>query len=223
MLVGAMSERDGVAESSAAASHAGAGTKKDGWIMVMWGGRCPMGSQCSKRGSTLKNCSSYEEAEATIVHHLMSSPYHELTREEAEAAVDPSLISSWEVTFDENDQWLGSKRGGGTGTRVAPPREHLQPNPPDHPPPGHTIERRKRPRSSTSTSGTREIRLSEVQLGACVDSLRRARIAAESAGQLCAKAARAFHEEASCIGSCVEVLESYMPRDSSSSMAPRGS
>ena len=48
------------------------------------------------------------------------------------------------------------------------------------------------------------------QLQACVDSLRWAHSAAESACQLCRKASLAFGEEAACIASCQDVLESYL-------------
>jgi len=49
-----------------------------------------------------------------------------------------------------------------------------------------------------------------VQVQACIDSLKRAKTAADSAGQLCSKASRAFYEEASNIQSCCDVLQSYI-------------
>ena len=52
--------------------------------------------------------------------------------------------------------------------------------------------------------------LTSVQLGACVDSLRRAVSSAEAASNLCAKASRAFQEEVLTIRQCQSVLESYL-------------
>ena len=57
---------------------------------------------------------------------------------------------------------------------------------------------------------TANVMLNVGQLKACIDSLRRAKTAAESACHLFGKAARAFGEEAACIQSCQEVLESYL-------------
>eukprot|EP00959_Pyramimonas_sp_CCMP1952_P322087 6739780-Pyramimonas_sp.AAC.1 len=68
----------------------------------MWGGKCPFDSQCRKRSSTLKTCQSYEEAVESVIHHLVTSPYHELQRPEAEVAADYNLIESWDV---DKKQW----------------------------------------------------------------------------------------------------------------------
>ena len=54
------------------------------------------------------------------------------------------------------------------------------------------------------------IALSLTQLKTCVDSIKRAKAAAESACVLCSKASRAFGEEAQCLQSCQDVLESLM-------------
>ena len=63
-------------------------------------------------------------------------------------------------------------------------------------------------RSMPHTEGS--VTLYRQQLQACVDSLRRAHSTAQSACQLCSKASRAFGEEAACIASCQDVLESYL-------------
>ena len=52
--------------------------------------------------------------------------------------------------------------------------------------------------------------LSLTQLKTCVDSIKRAKSAAESACVLCSKASRAFGEEAQCLQSCQDMLESLM-------------
>ena len=52
--------------------------------------------------------------------------------------------------------------------------------------------------------------LSLTQLKTCVDSIKRAKAAAESACVLCSKASRAFGEEAQCLQSCQDMLESLM-------------
>ena len=57
---------------------------------------------------------------------------------------------------------------------------------------------------------TDKVTMSNVELQACIDWLKRAKAAAKSAQQLCAKAARVFGNEATCIGNCQDVLESYL-------------
>ncbi len=158
----------------------------------MWGGKCPFGSQCSKRSATLKTCHSYEDAVESIVHHLVTSPYHELERSEAESAVDFNLIESWEIDkkkwAEEQDRWQKKQRKSLPWQPTAEPAISAPP----------------------TGAGTGRITLSEMQVRACVDSLKRAKVSAESAANLCAKAARAFNEEVTCIQQCVEVIESYV-------------
>ena len=87
-------------------------------------------------------------------------------------------------------------------------------------PPGSSSSRESARRSSLQLStlpiGARRheheqtVTVNKIQLQACIDSLRRAKGAAESAGQLCAKALRAFLSEASCIQNCQDVLETYL-------------
>ena len=43
-----------------------------------------------------------------------------------------------------------------------------------------------------------------------MESLKRAKAAAESAGHLCSKAAKVFKEEAQSIGQCCDVVENYL-------------
>ena len=46
--------------------------------------RCPLGTQCSKKGSILAKKSSEAEARAAVVWHLVQSPYHKLEQFEAD-------------------------------------------------------------------------------------------------------------------------------------------
>ena len=66
------------------------------------------------------------------------------------------------------------------------------------------------PVKTAGVRATDKVSINKVGLQACIDSLKRARAAAESAQQLCAKAAQVFGNEASCIGNCQEVLETYL-------------
>lgn len=198
--VAAMSGPAAEPPSAGAAGSAGAADEEESTTWTMWGGKCPMGSQCSKRGQTIKTCSSLEEAVEAVVHHLVTSPYHELQRAEAEAAIDYNLIESWEV---DKKQWHADAAKWDAGKKRKaqlqwyPEDRVATPTPPTTPPPG-------------SGPGTGRITLSEMQLRACVDSLKRAKVSAESAANLCAKASRAFNEEVTCIQQCVEVIESYV-------------
>ena len=156
-----------------------------------------MGSQCSKRSQTLKVCNSYEDAFESVVHHLQTSPYHELERSEAEIAVDTDLIECWDI---DKKQWYANKAKSEAGKkRKAQAALQWQP-----------AERPVEIPLPTTGAGTGRITLSEMQLRACVDSLKRAKVSAESAANLCAKAARAFNEEVTCIQQCVDVMESYV-------------
>ena len=53
------------------------------------------------------------------------------------------------------------------------------------------------------------ITLRKDQIKGMIDSLKRAHTAAQSAGHLCSKAARAFHEEAQVIKECSDVMHAY--------------
>ena len=46
--------------------------------------RCPLGTQCSKKGSILAKKSTDAEARAAVVWHLKMSPYHALEQMEAD-------------------------------------------------------------------------------------------------------------------------------------------
>ena len=163
---------------------------------TLYGGKCPHGSQCTKRDTIIKQCQTYEEAVESIINHLETSPYHGLSRVEAEAAVDHDKIEEWLINKKEWFEWQ---------SRTQPKRKA---------PSSRTSEIQTvacRASGSSSYAGTAMVQLSEMQIRACVDSLKRAKTSAESAGNLCSKAARAFNEEVKCIQQCVEVVESYVP------------
>ena len=187
-------------------------------VWICWGGKCPLGNQCSKRGATLKTCTTWEQAYESVVNHLMSFPYHQMDRESAEKVVDYELIDSWEVKkSDYEDHQKNAQEHKLAPTRLVAQRKRRA---------GDDAPSQAAPSSSSSSGalvprqpafpprqgkGTAQIALSEVQLRACVDSLKRAKVSAESAAHLCTRAGQAFKEEARCIEQCAEVVESYLP------------
>ena len=60
------------------------------------------------------------------------------------------------------------------------------------------------------TTATETVVLRKHQVQGMIDSLKRAHTAAQSAGHLCSKAARAFHEEAQVIKECSDVMQAYV-------------
>jgi hypothetical protein len=180
--------------------------------------RCPLGTQCSKKGSILAKKSSEAEARAAVVWHLVQSPYHKLEQFEADCqgvAIDVDItIEETRVIAaldaDQGAQWYANRKRARTDSDA--------------------IAVKKEPGAGSSSSRFTERRLavpigarggarraheetlhvSRIQVQACVDSLRRAHSSAESAGQLCAKAAKAFFSEAACIQNCQDVIETYL-------------
>ena len=185
----------------------------EGETWTCWGGKCPLGSQCSKRGATLKNCSTWEQAYESIVNHLMSSPYHQMDRDTAEKVVDYDLIDSWEVSKKDYDEHQRNVQE----TRLAQPKHAPRKRRSGEDAPmwpsssSGAIAPRTPARAPNQGQGTTQVVLSEVQLRACVDSLKRAKVSAESAAHLCTRAGQAFKEEVRCIEQCAEVVESYLP------------
>ena len=167
-------------------------------VWTIYGGKCPQGSQCTKRNHIIKQCRTYEEALETVINHLETSPYHGLTRAEAEAAVSEQDIESWDVDKKEWFEWqkqsMAKRKFKAEWTESSTSR---------------SVATRFSP---SSGYGTAMIELPEMQLKACVDSLKRAKVSSESAAHLCAKAARAFNDEVHVIQQCIDVVESYVPQ-----------
>ena len=158
-----------------------------------------------------------------VIHHLVSSPYHELTREEATETVHSQCtIEQWDS--GDAEEWQRQQNKGkkrkhkGDADEVA-----VRPRSPECLITHERVQTdlSSRPRSSASSAGTRMVQLSEMQLMACLDSLKRAKVSAESAAHLCSKAARAFNEEVLCIQQCVDVVESYVPAMPRGGIDPR--
>ena len=57
---------------------------------------------------------------------------------------------------------------------------------------------------------TNKIYMTKEEVKNVSDSLRRAKTATEAAASMCGKASRAFAEEASTIGECKDVVDSYL-------------
>ena len=182
--------------------------------------RCPLGEQCSKKGGVLAKKSSDEDARAAVAWHLQASPYHELSKEEA---ANQGAVAEVEVTEeekaaveeqekDEGQEWPDNRKRQkrSSGTELARVGHHgggSSSHGGGHHGGGHhlAVPIRGRRHGHEET-----VVLNKIQVQACVDSLRRAKAAAESAGQLCAKASRAFFSEADFVQNCQEVLETYV-------------
>lgn len=178
--------------------------------------RCPLGDQCSKKGGTLAKKLDEESARAALKHHLMQSPYHELSDEDATAFTEGAVVESW---TEEKSQWVkyqeeqkdwtaSRKRKVDDARAVAVRKATTKPTP---------IGLASRSsgdivyaRDSGAATAEATIAMNGMQLMACIDSLKRARTAATSAANLAAKASRAFHEEAVVIRQCEDVLKSYL-------------
>ena len=65
-------------------------------------------------------------------------------------------------------------------------------------------------KGSWQAGHARTITLNEAQLGACVDTLKRAVASAEAAAQICGRAHRAFMEEVTTIKTCQANFEEYL-------------
>jgi hypothetical protein len=197
-------------------------------IVAVFVCRCPLGETCSKQQGILGKKFSDQEARQVIINHLTASPYHELSATEAEGLADSAIIESWEESIEQVDaakaeegqNWFNNRKRARPGlmseTALAAAREMVRrADGSGEPPPS-----RGNARGSSSTQlaigagargqNAKNITLPRAHLQACVDSLKRARMAAESAAQLCGRASRAFYEEAACITSCQDVLESYV-------------
>jgi hypothetical protein len=179
--------------------------------------RCPLGDECSKKQGILGKKLDELEARMVIKNHLTASPYHELPDAEAENMAMAAVVESWHekaevhaeaARTEEGEGWYNSRKRGRTGTASAAGQGRDG---------SGGSSGSGRPSSSTLALAigarslhAKAITLPRAQLKACVDSLKRARLAAESAGQLCGRASRAFYEEAACITGCQDVLESYL-------------
>jgi hypothetical protein len=176
--------------------------------------RCPLGDGCSKKGSLIAKKLSEEEARQCIVNHLTGSPYHKMPEQEAAVLAQAATVESWPEAKhvqqaddeDEGQEWYNSRKRGRTGPAAGRGRDGSGGSSGSGYQGGNSLALVIGARSQHA----RNITLPRAQLKACVDSLKRARMAAESSGQLCGRASRAFYEEAACITGCQDVLESYL-------------
>lgn len=173
--------------------------------------RCPLGEQCSKKGGIL--CKKLDELDVrdAVAWHLQASPYHELAEDEARNMADSMEIESWDEKTavwereqaDSGERWYANRKKPRRGGDASSTRG---------PDPISVLARSSRFGGNLSLGRDSEvISMSTPQLKACIDSLRRAKDASQSAAALCSKAARAFQEEADVIENCKGVLESYLP------------
>ena len=159
--------------------------------------RCPLGDHCSKKGGILAKKSSAEEARAALSWHLRSSPYHRLSEEEAENMAEETEVEEW----PEPQQNMPQQQDEAPWHQSRKRQRTVGPQCPDI---------LSLPHKPAVVRASDKVSINKVGLQACIDSLKRAKAAAESAQQLCAKAAQVFGNEATCIGNCQEVLESFL-------------
>jgi hypothetical protein len=177
--------------------------------------RCPLGDVCSKKQGILGKKLDEDSARLVVKNHLMASPYHELADDTAQELADNTIIESWEeeaevaavANADEGASWFSNRKRARFAEAHEVVRRAEQ----------HSVGYASGARCSTALvpigarqQNAKNITLPRAQLKACIDSLKRAKLAAESAGGLCGRASRAFYEEAACITGCQDVLESYV-------------
>lgn len=165
-------------------------------LVDMWIVRCPRGD-CGKKQGVISKKASEDEAREAIVHHLVQSPHHQVPEDKARREVASLQIERWTEEWPEDDvhrSERGLKRAledgrsqssGGDATAALLRLSERMPQPDD------------------------DIILSRQELLACVDSLRRAKRAAEAAANVAAKASRAFADEARTIQDCMDVITAY--------------
>ena len=92
-------------------------------LVTVFVGRCPMGEQCSKKHGILTKKATEEEVRKAIHHHLRTSPYHEMTDEDANGLVELSEVETW-----TEERLGGGSRGNPrrtmAGTRTARNKKH---------------------------------------------------------------------------------------------------
>ena len=164
-------------------------------MMHFFGVRCPVGG-CRKATQLISKKCSEEEAREAIKQHLHYSTYHHLDESEARAQADAAELDEW-----DEEVWDAAHAPAGGRVRLRSPT---------------------RGRSATEelvalAGGSQDmvnleagIIVSRQQLAGMVDALRRAKMAAETAAQLAARASRAFSEEAQVIGNCADELACYL-------------
>ena len=65
--------------------------------VTCYGYACPLASQCKKGSKVTKTCYSEEEARWNVTQHLLKSPYHELSEQEAQEALQTVDVQTWEA------------------------------------------------------------------------------------------------------------------------------
>ena len=177
---------------------------------TVWGAYCPLGSHCKKGNSCMCKKDSQESAKRFLINHLVSSPYHLCTEEEAVSFAETANIESWEEPVESVKRTRDEERYGWAASRK---RQKTMPMP-----------RPVFPVLPEILGGTGEdpadyrmvplrndrVLMSKQELKNISDSLRRAKGACDAAEKLCTKAARAFAEESDCVKQCKEVVDSFM-------------
>ena len=152
---------------------------------------------------------SLEEAERVVKHHLMNSPYHNLSEQEAEQTLlNSNCIDSWEEAEDLAEETLHN----------APPPAKRQRTAIGFPPDMAAWQGKSKGQREGAGQAryARQITLNEAQIRACVDTLKRAVASAEAAASICGRAHRAFGEEVTALGECQAHFEFLLNPGSSS-------
>lgn len=169
--------------------------------------RCPKGD-CSKKGAVISKKLTEQAARDAVAWHLTHSTHHLMAEAEAQQLAAEQVIERWREFWADGSTPYGQE--------IPEPGQEL----------ARPTKRRRQDDSGASSSRSvatealirlaghprgpaDEIVVRRQDLLACQDSLRRAKMAAEAAATVAAKASRAFADEAATIQDCLDVLTSY--------------
>lgn len=71
--------------------------------VTVYGAYCPLGESCSKKGRLLCKHTDLERARASLLAHLLNSPYHQDIDEETKQLLASDDMPSWEEDWVEED------------------------------------------------------------------------------------------------------------------------
>ena len=126
--------------------------------------RCPLGDHCSKKGGILAKKSSAEEARAALSWHLRSSPYHELSEEEASSMAETAEVEEW----PEPQQNMPQQQDEAPWHQSRKRQRTVEPQCPDI---------LSLPLKQAGVRASDKVSINKVGLQACIDSLKRAKAA----------------------------------------------
>jgi len=162
----------------------------------IYGGKCPLGSQCSKKGGTFCKSLCLEEVDAKVRSHLKNSPYHEMADDEIDNVMiswEPLVWQDKKANMDKKDESTRQERA----ERERSPRRPYTggyrrvcdngSGPCGSGGMGGSTVALARQHRAPAYAPHETMEISRTQLHACADALRRAQRAAESCKMLAQK------------------------------------